>query len=163
MPEQSLQTHHFEITSTWTHNSADARQGTGTLKTSAGETGIAIPAELHGPGGLRTNPEELLLSALAACFSITFSIIAQKRRLPLFELQITTRGELIRHQNGSLQFTRASLHPLITIAAAPDDTLRSTATDTAHLTEKHCLISNAIRGNVEVTVSPAVQFMPPGQ
>ena len=42
----------------------------------------------------RTNPEELLTSAIAGCYSITLGIIADHRKLPLVGIETAAEGEV---------------------------------------------------------------------
>ena len=146
--------HTFEVRSTW----QGTRQGTGVLSGAAGNSEFAIPANLAGAGGARTNPEELLLSAVASCYSITLSLIAEKRRLPLTKVDVTASGQVERMANGGLKFISITLRPTLLLAGA-DEAQQSAALQAANRAEQHCVISNAIRGNVEVHVEPTLQLV----
>ena len=75
------QLHEYPVTVEW----KGGRGGGGSITPQASgfEIPIAVPPEFQGPGGA-TNPEELLTSSIAGCYSITFGIVAAKgtSRLP---------------------------------------------------------------------------------
>src|SRR5688500_10335413 len=83
--------HEYPVTVRWT----GGREGAGSVRAahSGAENRIAVPPEFQGPGGA-TNPEELLTSAIASCYSITFGIIAQNRKLPVQSLEVQAVGEV---------------------------------------------------------------------
>jgi peroxiredoxin-like protein len=113
-----------------------------------------VPAEFQGPGGA-TNPEELLTSAIASCYSITFGIIAGNRKLPVSSFECDAVGEV--DQTGA-QFTyRAiTLRPRITLGADASDEHVAMAEDMAHKADAYCIVTNAVRGKVEIRVEPTV-------
>ena len=51
------------------------RDGSGQVETGGAQVPISVPAQFKGPGK-GSNPEELLLAALGACFVITMGLIA---------------------------------------------------------------------------------------
>jgi Ohr subfamily peroxiredoxin len=106
---------------------------------------LAIPKELGGPGGLATNPEQLFAAGYAACFENAIRHTARGRKLTLGQTSVTARVGI--GPNGSDGFgLTVELH-----ASLPDldaDTAREIV-DAAH---QVCPYSNAIRGNVEVSI-----------
>ncbi len=95
------------------------------------------------------------MGAVAACYSLTFSILAERRRIPLSGIQMTVEGDVQRQPGGTLKFLAIRLAPRITLEGA-DEAQTQAARDSAHKAEQYCVISNAIRGNVEVTVTPEI-------
>ena len=147
----SEEKHLFESKSVWTGNS----DGNGTLTLHSGQTlDYGVPEDLGGKAG-RSNPEEMLLSAVVSCYSITLALLAERRRLPITHIEVTGEGDVVRQPDKTLKFTAIRLFPRILLASA-DEAHGKQAEDFAHKAEKYCVISNAIRGNVEVTVTPEV-------
>jgi peroxiredoxin-like protein len=142
--------HIFTLQSTWTGNS----EGSGTIVGEGRTLEYGIPANLGGKAG-RTSPEELLMSAVASCYSITLAILAERKRLAVTQIVLAVEGEVIRQPGGTLKFTKIKLAPKIYLLGSDEGQIKS-ITDAAHKAEQYCVISNAIRGNVEITVEPQV-------
>lgn len=145
------ETHQFRVTSVWTGNS----DGDGVL---TGEdvrrTEYGVPEGLGGSAG-RSNPEEMLVSAVAACYSITLALLAERRRLPLTRIEVSAVGEVVRQPDRTLKFTRIHLTPVLTVGDV-DQRQKATLLECAHQAEDRCVISKALRGNVEVTADPVI-------
>src|SRR3989440_12618074 len=147
MPEEI---HEFTIHSVWEGDSDGGGQASG----AGGQIAYGLPEGLGGAGG-RTNPEELLMSSVAACYSITLAVLAERRRLPITRIETEVEGKVARQPGGTLKFLSIHLKPKITMAGA-DDAQQTAALDSAHKAEQYCVISNAIRGNVEIGVEPEI-------
>ena len=115
---------------------------------------IAVPPEFQGPGGA-TNPEELLTSAIAGCYTITFGIVAANRRLPVLSIQTEALGSV--EQNGAA-FTYQSIviRPTITLAATATEAQIAQTVDFAHKADAYCIVTNTLRDKVSVTIEPNV-------
>jgi organic hydroperoxide reductase OsmC/OhrA len=124
--------HPYKVAVEW----SGGREGAGTVQALAsGHTApLSVPAEFGG-GGAGTNPEELLAAAVAACYSITFGIIATNRKIPVASLTI---------------------RPTITLDASATDEHVAIAEDMAHKADLYCIITNAVRDKVAITVEPAI-------
>jgi peroxiredoxin-like protein len=115
---------------------------------------IAVPPEFQGPGG-GTSPEELLTSAITSCYSMTFGIIAANQRVPVQSLKVEATGQV--EQNGpSFKYTSITIRPQITLAADATDEQVKKAEDVAHKADAYCIITNAVRNNVQISVEPQV-------
>ena len=132
------------------------REGRGTAKAehSGTDFSIAVPAEFQGSGG-GTNPEEMLTSAIASCYSMTFGIIAANRKLPVAGLEVDAVGEV--EQNGAT-FTYKSVvvRPRIMLEAGATDDQEKLAHDMAHKADLYCIITNAVRNSVSITIEPTI-------
>jgi len=148
------ETHLFSLESVWTGDS----DGEGVLKTGAGELPYGVPPQFGGPEG-RVNPEELLLAAVASCYSITLALLAERKRLPLRRVELRLEGEVERQPGGTLRFAAIRIRPRVVLADADDAQLLA-AEDSAHKAEQYCVISNAVRGKVQLTVEPEVVSEP---
>lgn len=146
------QTHEYPVRVDWT----GGREGNGTVKPehSGQAFPIAVPPEFQGPGGA-TNPEELLTSAVAGCYSITFGIIAANRKLPVKSLSVVATGEV--EQNGaSFVYKKVTIQPTITLEPGSSDEQVAATEDMAHKADQYCIITNAVRGKVEIGVEPTI-------
>lgn len=146
-------THHYPVSVNWT----GGRGGSGTLTT--GRTGLdlplSVPPEFGGAEAARTNPEELLTSAIAGCYSITFGIIADHRKLPVLGVQTEAEGE-VDQSGATFTFARIVIRPRITLAADASDTQLGTARDLALRADAYCIVSNAVREKVQVRIEPEI-------
>lgn len=150
----ATQTHEYLATVDWT----GGREGKGhaILPGSGLEHDIAVPKEFDGPGG-GSNPEELLTSAITACYAMTYGIIAANRKLDVVEIHVEASG--IVEQNGpSFKYKSVMLRPRVKLAAGSTPEQLSLASDMAHKADLYCIITNAVRGNVEVQVEPLIQL-----
>lgn len=132
------------------------RDGDGAVKAlgSGVEVPINVPKEFQGKGG-GTNPEELLTSAIAACYSITFGIIAANRKLPVKSVETTATG--VVEQNGaSFVYKSIAIKPVIYMEGEPTVEQLKQAEEIAHKADGYCIITNAVRGKVEISVEPTI-------
>jgi peroxiredoxin-like protein len=144
--------HDYPVSVQWT----GGRDGKGTVssKHSGTQTAIAVPPEFQGPGG-GASPEELLTSAIASCYTITFGIIAANRKIPVKSIAVEAVGQV--EQTGA-QFTykNVTVRPHITLEADATDEQLKIAEDMSHKADLYCIITNAVRGKVEITVEPTI-------
>ena len=142
------QLHEYPVTVQWT----GGRDGGGSV--SADHSGVSnplsVPAEFQGPGN-GTNPEELLTSAIAGCYSMTFGIIAGNQKLPVTNLEVKAVGEV---EQAGMQFTykKVTIRPRITVSSDATDDQIAKVRDMSHKADAYCIITNAVRGKVEITV-----------
>ncbi|NUL82416.1 MAG: OsmC family protein [Armatimonadetes bacterium] len=115
---------------------------------------LGVPSEFGGTNE-GTNPEELLTSAIAACYSITFGIIAANRKLPFEGIETEAKGQ-VEQRTGMFVFTRVEISPTIRLAADATDEQIALANDIAHKADGYCIITNAVRDKVQIEVSPNI-------
>lgn len=123
-----------------------------------GQNGVTVPIavgkEFGGVGG-GTNPEELLAMAVASCYSMTFGIIAENRKIPVESLKVTAKGEV--EENGpQFAYRKITLESRITLAAGADEAQVRLAEEMAHKADVYCIITNSIRDKVQIVVNPQV-------
>jgi peroxiredoxin-like protein len=144
--------HEYPVTVNWT----GGREGHGdvTAQHSSENFPIAVGTEFQGPGGA-TNPEELLTSAIAACYTMTFGIIAANRKLPVTGVKVEAVGSV--DQSGmSFTYKSVVVRVAITLSAdATDDQIKATD-EYAHKADAYCIVTNAVRGKVDITVEPTI-------
>lgn len=132
--------HVFHVSSTW---SPEAKEGR--VKNADGTFAVPVSAapSLGGKTGV-TNPEELLLSALAACFVQTWAIFLAKLKVPIENPVLDGSCELDKDPNGGFRVTKFDLVPHVpkVVWAARQEDIEKTLT----LAEKYCIVSKAVRG-----------------
>lgn len=138
--------HFFHASAVWNGDGA----GAGEMRP-GDNTGIAIAGskELGGSGGA-SNPEELLLGALAACFVSTWAIFLKKLQISYEQPAIRVSGTLGKDPAGGFHMTGAIVH-----ARVPQPLLSSELTKiekSLSLAEKYCIISRAVRPGMPVKV-----------
>jgi len=143
-------THVIKMRCNWEHGYPE---GHGMMIGGAGETEYGIPLELGGAPG-RTNPEEMLLGAVMACNAITYAALAARRGLEVTGYSMAGEIDIVTQPGGSLKVSAIRLMPEITIHG--DDAALALAGDLTSKAEQLCMISCAVRGNVEVTVHPEI-------
>ncbi|MGC2182102.1 MAG: OsmC family protein [Terriglobales bacterium] len=118
---------------------------------SSGQTGLAksdsAPNAIHfsAPlqfGGLegRWTPEDLLLAALASCFTTTFRALAGYSKFEYTDLQVEVEGTVSKAESG-YSFREIILRPTVTIPAEEN---RDRALHLLQKTKTACLVSKAL-------------------
>lgn len=132
------------------------RQGLGHIKTAGYDHTLSIGKEMNGPGE-GTNPDELLIGALASCYLITLSIGLEKQNIPYDQIKIHTKGTVT--EDGGLHFKEVIHYPVVVISqASMDQELEKTITEAMYRAEKNCMIAKALKGNVEILIEPAIEY-----
>jgi peroxiredoxin-like protein len=146
------QLHEYPVSVNW----SGGREGRGDV--TPGHSGerieIAVPPEFQGPGGA-TNPEELLTSAITGCYSITFGIIAANRKLPIQNVHVDAVGQ-VEQQGANFTYKQITIRPQITVAPEATDEQIAMTQEFAIKADSYCIVTNAVRGKVEVHVEPTV-------
>jgi peroxiredoxin-like protein len=142
--------HEYPVAATWT----GGRDGSGEVAIGPSSVQLKVAPEFGGPGG-ESNPEELLTSAVVSCYAITLGIVATNRRLPVLSTTVEAIGH-VEQEGVNYTFTAILLRPTITVAADATDEQIAMAEDTAHRAERYCIITNAVRDKVKITVEPTV-------
>lgn len=143
--------HIYPLNGTW----SGGRNGTGTVHLRHTSVDFSVPENLNGSGA-GTNPEELLLAAAASCYVITLSILLKNRNFPLVRIDLESEG--IVENEGGLRYDRMIHRPTIVLEQPADETL---IRGLALHAERTCMVSSAIRGNVDVSVEPKIAINTP--
>ena len=96
----------------------------------------------------RTSPEELLAGAHASCYAMAFSHALAQAGTPPERLHVTADVSVHPKEGGGIEVTDSALEVTGTVPGL-DQAAFETAAEEA---EKGCPISNAIRGNLAITV-----------
>lgn len=147
-----MEEHRFQLKATWEGGLA----GTGTLSGKGLKTAISVPSEMNGPG-VGTNPEELLIGAAMNCYIITLAAVLQRRGLQVKSLSLQSEG-LVVVEGGKQSFQQIIHRPHLLLAEADAEQIKQ-AEQATHRAEQACMISKALRGNVEITVEPSIEVV----
>ena len=106
---------------------------------------LAIPKEMGGPGGEKTNPEQLFAAGYAACFHSALKLIAARDKLDVSESAITAKVGFGSNGQGGFGLEVALQAELPGLDADVAKALVAKAHEV-------CPYSNATRNNIEVTL-----------
>lgn len=99
-----------------------------------------------------TNPEELIASAHATCYAMALSNTMNEAGHPPEELRVTARV-LANIGPGGLTITRSAL----TVRGRSSELDQAAFVELARKGEQSCPVSNALRGNVEISVEAQLE------
>jgi len=127
--------HAYRVAAWWTSGR------TGLAKSDSAPNAIHFTAPLEF-GGLegRWTPEELLLAAIAGCYTTTVRTIAGGLQFDFTDLQVEASGTIRKAESG-YNFTQIVVRPNLKISSAEG---RDKALDLLKRAEKLCLVSRAL-------------------
>ena len=130
---------------------------TGSGVTSAGSSGtfsdlpVSWPSRTEQPDG-RTSPEELLAAAHASCFAMAFASRLAKTGAPPQRLEVAAE---VSFEQGEAGWRVASSR--ITVRGRVEGIEADRYRELAEDAKENCPISQALRGNVEMSVEAALE------
>lgn len=137
---------------TWT---GDLTSGSGVVTASSSAAFDALPvtwaSRTETPDG-RTSPEELVAAAHAACFSMAFSGRLAKAGTPPERLDVSAQVTFDK-QDAGWRVTRSELTVKGRVPGMSADDFRTEA----EAAKEGCPISQALKGNVEMTVEATLE------
>jgi osmotically inducible protein OsmC len=107
---------------------------------------LVLPKGLGGPGGDKTNPEQLFAAGYAACFHSALKLIASADKIDVSESAITARVSLGMAETGAFNLA-------VELEAELPGVDHAQAEELVAKAHEVCPYSNATRGNIEVTLS----------
>lgn len=140
--------HLFHLKANW----PGLRNDIGQIETSNLKTEVSIPIEMDGPG-VGTNPDEMLLGAAATCYIITLAAMMERSGVEKKSLTMESIG-VVDYTNGVVTYKKIIHKPEIVLAEAEK---RNVVERLVMKAETSCMISRALRGNVEVTVDALIK------
>jgi osmotically inducible protein OsmC len=126
----------------------DGRNGEVTSSDGVIDESLAIPKEMGGPGGDKTNPEQLFAAGYSACFHSALQLVARQAKVALHDSTVTAEVSVLKQDVGFGLGVALNVS-LPGLEQAQADQL----VEQAH---QVCPYSNATRGNVEVALSATV-------
>jgi peroxiredoxin-like protein len=132
--------HVYRVAAWWTAGR------TGLVKSDSAPSAIhfTAPTEFGGLEG-RWTPEELLLAAIAGCYTTTVRTLANTTECDFADLQVEASGTIRKAESG-YTFSRIIVRPNLKISS---DEERGRALDLLHRAEKLCLVARAIGAKVQ--------------
>lgn len=112
---------------------------------------VTWPSRVESPDG-RTSPEELIAAAHASCFAMAFSATLGRQASAPESLEVTATVSLDPKEGGGFQVTGSAL----TVSGRVPGIDQATFQQLAEAAEQGCPISNALRGNVPITVTASL-------
>jgi peroxiredoxin-like protein len=128
--------HKYRVVAWWTSGQ------TGIAKSEAAPSAIhfASPPQFGGLEG-RWTPEDLLMTALASCFTTTFHTIAEYSKFEYTDLAVEAEGTVGKAENTGYAFSEIVIRPTVTI---PNEEQRERAISLLHKAKALCLVSRAL-------------------
>ena len=108
---------------------------------------VTWASRTEAPGG-KTSPEELLAAAHASCYAMALSATLARNRTPPERLSVTAQCTFDKVGDGFKVTTME-----LTVRGKVPGLEQSAFQEVAQVAEKTCPISNAIRNNVEITLT----------
>ncbi|MFB4169860.1 OsmC family protein [Virgibacillus sp. JSM 102003] len=136
--------HHFQLKADW----PGGRNSTGSIEAGNLQTKISIPPEMDGPG-IGTNPDEMLLGAAATCYLITLAAMIERTNLPLKEMGLESEG-IVDVTDGVITYKKIIHKPTVALKENAEKTDYKKLHKLVEKAETSCMISRALKGNVEI-------------
>lgn len=139
----------YRVSAWWT----SGRTGLAKCESSPNTIHFSEAAELGGLDG-RWTPEQLLLCALAGCFTTTFHDVARSAKFDYTDLEVEIEGSVRRSRATGCGFSEILIRPRLTVHA--EDQCEA-GLNLLRRTKSLCLISRAIA--VAQTLEPTVEII----
>ncbi len=137
----------YRVSAWWT----SGRTGLAKCESSPNTIHFSEAAELGGLQG-RWTPEQLLLSALAGCFTTTFHDVARGAKFEYTDLEVEIEGSVKRSRTNGCNFSEILIRPRLTVASEEQ---REAGLALLRRTKSLCMISRAV--TVPQTLEPVVE------
>ena len=122
------------------------------VSSSIGKYPVTWASRVEQPGG-RTSPEELLAAAHASCYAMAFNATLGAGQHRPERLDVTATVSLDAKEGGGFQVTGSALEARGVVPGLDQATFQQIAEQA----EQGCPISNAIRNNVQITVTATLE------
>lgn len=144
--------HSFHLKANW----PGLRNDVGTIETGQLITKVSIPPEMDGPG-IGTNPDEMLLGAAATCYIITLAAMMERNQLEKVSLTMDSEG-IVEVTKGVITYKKIIHRPIIVLQSNASINDLSLAQMLADKAETSCMISRALKGNVEIELQAEIKI-----
>lgn len=142
--------HAYRVAAWWT----SGRTGLAKSDSAPNAIHFTAPTEFGGLEG-RWTPEELLLAAIAGCYTTTLRAIAGSAHFNFTDLQVEASGTVRKSESG-YNFAQIVVRPNLKISSADE---RERALELLKRAEKLCLVSRAI--GTTVLFEPQLEIVKP--
>lgn len=110
------------------------------------DVNLTLPKELGGPGGSGTNPEQLFAAGFAGCFDNAMILVARR-------MKVSTAGSRVTARVGLGMFEAGRFGMDVELLISLPDLEQEQAEALVAATHKVCPFSNAVAGNIDVTLT----------
>ena len=138
--------YNYRVSAWWT----SGRTGLAKCESSPNTIHFSEAAEVGGLEG-RWSPEQLLLCALAGCFTTTFNEVARTSKFEYTDLEVEIEGSVRRSRTSGSSFNEILIRPRLTVSSEDQ---REIGLNLLRRAKSVCLISRAI--TVPQTLEPSV-------
>ncbi|TCJ02274.1 OsmC family protein [Cytobacillus praedii] len=142
--------HQFHLQAHW----PGLRNDVGHIETGQLQTKVSIPPDMDGPG-VGTNPDEMLLGAAATCYIITLAAMMERSKLEKADLRMDSVG-IVDVTKGIITYKKIIHRPVIVLNTNATDEDSDLALKLAKKAETSCMISRALKGNVEIELEVSI-------
>jgi peroxiredoxin-like protein len=143
--------HRFQYHADW----PGGRNAVGDMRCGALASKISIATGMGGPG-VGTNPDEMLLGAAATCYLMTLAAIIERAHIEIAGL--TLDSHIVVDVTGGVYACKEIVHaPHITLAPGTTPAARAELERFTQTAAAHCMVSKALRGNVDIRVEAVLQ------
>lgn len=143
--------HHFFLKADW----PGGRNNVGYIDAGKLQTKVSIPPEMNGPG-VGTNPDEMLLGAAATCYVITLGAMIERANLPLQEMSLESEG-IVEVENNVITYKKIIHKPTVVLTNQASEKNYQMLTKLVERAEASCMISRALKGNVEIELVATIK------
>lgn len=145
--------HDFHIYTNW----EGGRDSSGKVSSDTFNHSVSIPEQLGGIGE-GTNPDELLISAASSCITISLASTLERAHLPFEHLKIHSIGTA-SFENGYFKMKHILHQPIIIVNnEIEQQKMKRKITRLIEIADKHCMVSNSLRGNVDIQIKPSIEI-----
>lgn len=157
-----MKQHHYEVQVEWTGNNGEGtktyksyrRDYTITEEGKAQILGSSDPSFRGDPS--RYNPEDLLVASLSACHMLSYLHLCAVNHVTVVDYRDAALGLMDENSDGSAQFTRVTLRPMVKILPGNDQSKAKALHNEAH---HLCFIARSV--NFPVEVAPTITTTSP--
>ena len=129
------QPHKFRVVAWW----SSGRTGIAKADSAPNAIHFTAPVSFGGIDG-RWTPEDLLLGAIASCFTTTFRAIADRARFEYVDLQMEVGGTMVRNDTG-YEFAGILVRANLTVASQEN---QQQGVKLLQIAKDRCVVSRAV-------------------
>ena len=109
---------------------------------------------LLGGVGIGTNPDEMLVSAASSCYIISLAATLERAKFTDISIEQQSIGTACLN-NGKFSMSKIVHHPHIQIPSDQIAQLEKRLPKLITIADNNCMISNAVRNNVDIKSIPS--------
>ncbi|WP_103180502.1 SACOL1771 family peroxiredoxin [Staphylococcus aureus] len=143
--------HDFKVQTSW----QGGRNNVGNVQGDILSENISIPASLGGVG-IGTNPDEMLVSAASSCYIISLAATLERAKFTDISIEQQSIGTACLN-NGKFSMSKIVHHSHIEIPSDQIAQLEKRLPKLITIADNNCMISNAVRNNVDIKIYPIIQ------